>query len=146
MKDVGAEQAVGVIDKALELLGPNGERWIKGKLRTKDGFCIIGAMKRARSLTKLRSGNAEDFLTMVIKREQHKSTAPSFLISSFNDKPETTFENIREIMLVAKCEAMRAERAMGAIDSAKAEAAQNSLIVVAALGHGVHEAMRALDQ
>ena len=76
-----------LIDKALKILGPNGEKWIKGREADKQhNHCMIGAIKLARR---------------TLRRDHHIPHVPSF-----NDDPCRRFDQVREVMLLAKCEAI----------------------------------------
>jgi hypothetical protein len=102
--------AARVIEQALRTFGGDGERWIKGRERSKAGHCIIGAIKYVSRVKCNRGSGAAGFVVQAIRRTLNVNSAPAFVISTFNDSPQTTFEDVREVMLLAKCDAMRAAR------------------------------------
>ena len=97
-----------VIDEALKILGPNGEKWIKGREADQQhNHCIIGAIKLAQRRLKVENDGTKRFiLDEVYRNSRH------FSIETFNDTPGRRFNSVREIMLRAKCEAEAINRAL----------------------------------
>ena len=93
---------VRVIDEALKILGPNGEKWIKDYETDKQhNHCMIGAIKLARRKLKVKNDLTKHFVEQALRRDQHISYIPAF-----NDDPCRRFDHVREVMLLAKCEAL----------------------------------------
>jgi hypothetical protein len=93
---------VRVIDEALKILGLDGEKWIKGYETDKQhNHCMIGAIKLARRRLKVKNDLTKHFVEQVLRRDQHISYIPAF-----NDDPGRRFDHVREVMLLAKCEAI----------------------------------------
>jgi hypothetical protein len=93
---------VRVIDEALKILGPNGEKWIKDYETDKQhNHCMIGAIKLARRRLKVKNDLTKHFVEQALRRDQHISYIPAF-----NDDPCRRFDHVREVMLLAKCEAL----------------------------------------
>ena len=91
-----------VIDEALKILGPNGEKWIKGREADKQrNHCLIGAIKLARRRHKAE----KDGTKRLVLEEVHRSSG-DFSIETFNDNPGRRFNSVRKVMLLAKREAM----------------------------------------
>ena len=91
-----------VIDEALKILGPNGEKWIKGRETDKrHNHCMVGAISLARRRLKVKDDATKDLVLRVLRLE---GQIP--LIEAFNDNPRRGFKSVREIMLLAKREAM----------------------------------------
>ena len=99
-----------IIDEALEILGPNGERWIQGSETDCDhNHCMIGAIKLARR----RLGVKGDKTVRLINNEIQRYRAASedrwrkeSGVVDFNDRPDRTFEQVRETFLLARREAL----------------------------------------
>ena len=93
---------VRVIDEALKILGTDGEKWIKGHEADKQhNHCMIGAIKLARRRLKVKDDLTKHFVEHALRRAGHISHIPAF-----NDDPCRSFDHVREVMLLAKCEAM----------------------------------------
>jgi hypothetical protein len=91
-----------VIDEALKILGPSGEKWIKGREADKQhNHCIIGAIKLARRRLKVE----EDGTKRLVLDEVYRNSG-HYSIETFNDNPGRRFNSVREVMLLAKREAM----------------------------------------
>jgi hypothetical protein len=72
-----------IIDKALDILGPNGEKWLQGKLADKHGnHCMLGAIRLARRRLKTKGDSTEDHLLRVLQRD-FEQTVPC--IEEFNE-------------------------------------------------------------
>jgi hypothetical protein len=92
---------VRVIDKALELLGPNGENWAKGFMFQHGKFCMCGAIAKASEhmrLKGLRHEVAVGHLVEMALKEAHEEP----VIEQFNDCKPRVFADIRNIMLAAR--------------------------------------------
>jgi hypothetical protein len=93
---------VRVIDEALKILGPNGEKWIKGReADNRHNHCMIGAINLARRRLKVKNDLTKHFVEKALRRDQLIPHIPSF-----NDEPRRRFDQVREIMLLAKCQAI----------------------------------------
>ena len=94
-----------IIDEALRLLGPNGEKWIQGRRADRRGnHCTIGAIKLARHRLRAQGDDTERLLCNAPRRDgNYKGYLP---IATFNDGADRQFNHLREIFLAAKCEAM----------------------------------------
>ena len=93
---------VRVIDEALKILGPDGEKWIKGYETDKQhNHCMIGAIKLARRRLKVKDDLTKHFVEHALRCAGHISHIPAF-----NDDPCRSFDHVREVMLLAKREAM----------------------------------------
>jgi hypothetical protein len=91
-----------VIDEALKILGPNGGKWIKGRETDKQhNHCMVGAISLARRRLKVKDDATKHLVLKVLRQE---GQIP--LIEAFNDNPRRGFKSVREIMLLAKREAM----------------------------------------
>jgi hypothetical protein len=59
-----------IIDKALTLLGPSGEKWIQGRRAGRRGnHCMIGSIKLARHRLKATGDDTERLLCNALRRE-----------------------------------------------------------------------------
>ena len=104
--DNGAPIEVRVIDEALKILGPDGEKWIKGRETDRQhNHCMIGAIKLARRRLKVKNDLTNDFVEQALRRDRHIPHIPSF-----NDDPCRRFDQVRQVMLLAKCEAISQSR------------------------------------
>jgi hypothetical protein len=99
-----------IIDEALRILGPNGEKWIQGReADQRHNHCMIGAIKLARRRLKAKGDDTERLILRVLHRDGSSGRLP--VIQGFNDKTGRSFNHVRETFLLAKCEAlMRAHR------------------------------------
>jgi hypothetical protein len=93
-----------IIDEMLDILGPHGENWIQQAERLGQKFCIVGALKHAEHLLRVDTCNrAHTLISEAIGRCHNTDDC----IVTFNDRPELQFSDIREALLIAKCEALR---------------------------------------
>lgn len=105
-----------VLIEALELLGPNGERWTKFQAEDRGRYCIIGAIGKVEGGETFcgygadRVGTEALFkaLTPVWTEEYHEWTIerPTQLWR-YNDHPNTEFKHVRALFH----KAIRQERA-----------------------------------
>jgi hypothetical protein len=59
-----------IIDEALKILGPNGERWIQGREADKKrNHCMIGAVKLARRRLKMKGDDTEHLIRNALRRD-----------------------------------------------------------------------------
>jgi hypothetical protein len=94
-----------IIDEALKILGPYGERWIQGREADKQhNHCMIGAIKLARRRLKVKGDNTERLMVNALYRDNGQEQ-PQF-IDGFNDQSGQSFNRVRETFLLAKCEAL----------------------------------------
>jgi hypothetical protein len=99
-----------IIDEALKILGPNGEKWIKGHEADKQhNHCMIGAIKLARRRLRVKGDHTARLVIKEIRRN-HRFDWPDVSIIDFNDKPGRSFDQVRETFLLAKCEALSRAR------------------------------------
>jgi len=80
------------LKKALALLGPNGENWIKGSYYFEGEYCMVGAL-RAVTIFWGTQEKMRDYLKRVID-------SPSYFgnhMTVYNDAPERTFQEIKEV-------------------------------------------------
>lgn len=97
---------VRVIDEALKILGPDGDKWIKGRETDRQhNHCMIGAINLARRRLKVKDDLTKDLVEQALRRDRHIPHIPAF-----NDAPHRRFDQVREIMLLAKCEAIGRSR------------------------------------
>jgi hypothetical protein len=107
--------AARVIDYALHILGPNGGYWAQEFEKLGQRRCIVGALRYVSRKYKLHRTGAADFVRAAIRRTDRRFTT----IMGFNDSVDTNFSSVREVMLIAKCDAMRAARLKSAARRAK---------------------------
>jgi hypothetical protein len=96
--------AVAVIDKVIDLLGPNGERWIKSSTSSPDGRCIIGALRRSRLELKVKGDKAATYIRhaiAVLEPPAHPWREPS-TIPFFNDIPHRKFGDVAMVLAYAR--------------------------------------------
>lgn len=117
-------KASEVIEDALTLFDKDGKKWIKGAYKTVEGACcMMGAIESVtgesnRSTDDMHglSGRARKYLQELIGRYSAKGrikykpmsafgTASKAAVESFNDNKQTTFEDVRQVMLDAAYEA-----------------------------------------
>jgi hypothetical protein len=98
-----------IIDEALNILGPNGEKWIQGdEADAQHNHCMIGAIRLARHRLKARGDDTERLIAQVLYRGTCRRPLQS--IENFNDERGRRFGQVREAFLLAKCEALRRAR------------------------------------
>jgi hypothetical protein len=96
---------VRILDKALEILGPNGEHWAQGTLHDNGTYCMRGAIHSARRRLHIRGDKTEDLVFNQMRDEygQLVERMPQKrLIEDFNDAPRRVFSTIRSIMMNAR--------------------------------------------
>jgi hypothetical protein len=79
------ERASVVLRRALELLGPNGERWIQGRLGDKSACCSVGAIWFSANDVGSEAG-ARRHLAKVVRAED---------IAKWNDAHSRTFPEVK---------------------------------------------------
>jgi hypothetical protein len=98
-----------IIDEALKILGPNGERWIQGReADNKRNHCMIGAVKLARRRLKVTGDDTERLIRNVLRHDGN--CGGSTPVEVFNDRAVRSFSHVRETLLLAKCEALSPRR------------------------------------
>lgn len=104
-----------ILVSALERLGPNGENWIKGKLSNNNvsqgsKFCMLGALvKDAYVHGELRDSpfiplSFYQRVLIPFRRLMPPSNSVHFgseNIAQFNDAPETTFQDVKNMFCAA---------------------------------------------
>ena len=98
-----------IIDKALEILGPNGEHWTQGSLRDDDGYCMRGAIHSARRRLHIKGDKTEDLVFDQMRDEYGElieRMPQKKLIEDFNDAPWRVFSAIRSVMMNARQDAV----------------------------------------
>jgi hypothetical protein len=106
---VEVNRDVRVIDKMLELFGPDGEGWGKGYEYRDRKLCLRGALKSAKSRLRSRDDRAGAYILYQIAKIETafvgRRVIPS--LEHWNDYPERTFFQIREMLAQAKELAIR---------------------------------------
>ena len=132
-----------VIDEALRILGPNGEKWITGSETDKQhNHCMIGAIRLARRRLKVKGDSTVRLIHNALHREGQPPSIPHFndlhpisptLVFLVSDDPGGTtlqaraaravrcclqhkgrrFDDVRKIFLRAKREALSSARRGG---------------------------------
>jgi hypothetical protein len=101
-----------IIDEALEILGPNGEKWIQGReADQRHNHCMIGAIKLARRRLKVKGDDTERLMLNALYRDNGQERVQ--FIERFNDQSGQSFNRVRETFLLAKCEALSHARRGG---------------------------------
>jgi len=101
-----------IIDEALKILGPNGEKWIQGREADKQhNHCMIGAIKLARRRLKVKGDDTERLMLNALYRDNGHGRLQ--FIEGFNDQSGQSFNRVRETLLLAKCEALSRARRGG---------------------------------
>lgn len=100
MKTAGMN-ARQILQKTLDLLGPNGEHWCKHAYKTGDGsFCSYGALCESvlNDPDRFHAGS-EYTKARLILATQVKLARPNWKsdIIDFNDNTETTFADVRRV-------------------------------------------------
>lgn len=89
---------VQIIDLILEVLGPNGERWIKGyETSTEGGHCLMGALKYSRRRLRIRGDETQSHIKRAIGIRYLRGIA----VTTFNDSTDD-FRIIRHVLLRAR--------------------------------------------
>lgn len=91
---------VRIIDKALELLGPNGEHWTKGIANDREGNrCIVGALRSARRMLRLKGDKTTAFILTAVRdrRPEHP-----LIIEYFNDDRHRKFDEVAAVLTHAR--------------------------------------------
>lgn len=112
--ELTAAETVNVIDKMLELLGPNGERWCQGNLainfvsgracypldENADAFCLLGAFDKSVNV-RLEDDSDRDCILLTYFMEMLEDFDES-AIPDWNDMGDRTFPAVRELLLTAR--------------------------------------------
>jgi hypothetical protein len=98
---------VRILDEMLRILGQDGEYWIQDHERAGQRFCIVGALKHAEHLLRIYNCHGTHQLISATIERCHDTHAS---IIDFNDSRDRSFADIREVLLLAKCEALRRAR------------------------------------
>jgi hypothetical protein len=93
---------VRIIDKALELLGPNGEHWTKGIANDGEGNrCIVGAVRSARRMLRLKGDNTTKIILTALGVSRSPYYRPVEHIEDFNDG-DREFDEIAALLVHAR--------------------------------------------
>jgi hypothetical protein len=93
---------VRIIDKALELLGPNGESWTQDEANDGHGKrCIMGAVRSARRMLRLKGDRPTEIILAALGsgRSYYR---PTGRIEDFNDGAKRTFDEIAALLVHAR--------------------------------------------
>jgi hypothetical protein len=97
---------IQVIDKALELLGPNGEGWLQHHLTDHRGNrCLLSAILVARNLLAIKADGTIHRVAEAIAGRNYARIHPeqhSRLIESFNDGPWRKFDEVAGVLVRAR--------------------------------------------
>jgi hypothetical protein len=90
---------MNVYEKALELLGEEGENWISGEYEDRGRYCLVGALNLARN-GNAWNGVSSDFVSvMTVVREQFYTDPYEFeSIEDWNDQNLRTFDDVRAVL------------------------------------------------
>jgi hypothetical protein len=99
-----------VLDKALELLGPNGEFWLQNRLSDHHGNrCMVGAILCGCAYLRIKPDQTlrlmvEAFSTSEFIPEGAGDIPEQIcgIIQEFNDEPGRPFEHIRQVLANAR--------------------------------------------
>jgi hypothetical protein len=95
---------IKIIDATLALLGPHGERWIKGVMQSGDRHCLVGALYQATQdlhLTTLRTAVVFRIrAALPVEHYVHGDSSGSLM--HFNDECGRRFEEIKALLLRAR--------------------------------------------
>ena len=111
----GAEKppAVIVLDRALEIFGPNGEHWRQDYIYDRHGnHCILGAIRQARRDTHIKPklDQTEKLLATRLCRERFgPDCSDQEMLMLFNNASGRTFEEIRDLMIWGLETALRSD-------------------------------------
>jgi hypothetical protein len=105
---LSVNQDILVIDKMLEIFGPNGEHWIQGfQYDRRRKWCLVGALKSARRRLRSRDDNAGAFIVYAVWHVDNTAIKRRMSLEGWNDQPGRTFSQIREALTQAKEMALR---------------------------------------
>ncbi len=110
---------IKIIDGALALLGPHGERWIKGSLARRGRHCLFGALTYAAHdlhLSHVRQAVALRIAAALPVGPG--SPDPATAIARYNDEPSRRFDEIKDVLLRARRRAVADALAHRAQESA----------------------------
>lgn len=93
----------------LEILGEDGERWSKKTYGDEYvGMCMIGAIRAATNAEDIHAVESNPLLEIAasVIRERFPDRAEGWdgssgVLITFNDYPETTFEDVRDVLFEA---------------------------------------------
>lgn len=97
---------VRVIDKALEVLGPNGEGWLQNRLTDHRGnCCLLGAILCARLQLGIEGDRTIPLVAETMAGSDFARIHPdqhSRLIEAWNDGPWRKFDEVAEVLVHAR--------------------------------------------
>ena len=93
---------IQVIDKALEVLGPNGENWTQGESNDGHGKrCIMGAVRSARRMLRIKGDNTTGIILAALGASTSTHYRPVEHIEDFNDGGRK-FDEIAGLLIHAR--------------------------------------------
>lgn len=104
---LSVNQDILIIDKMLEIFGPNGQHWGKGREYRGRKWCLVGALKSARRRLRSRDDDAGAFIVYALWHVDSTVIKRRMSLEDWNDQPERTFFQIREALTQAKEMALR---------------------------------------
>jgi len=100
---LSVNQDMLVIDKMLEIFGPNGEHWIQGfEYRPGRKWCLVGALKSARRRLRSRDDGAGKFIVYAIWHADDTAIKRRMSIEDWNDQKDRTFDEIKAMLSFAR--------------------------------------------
>jgi hypothetical protein len=100
---LSVNQDMLVIDKMLEIFGPNGEHWIKGfEYHPGRSWCLVGALKSARRRLRSRDDDAGKFIVYAIWHADDTAIKRRMSIEDWNDQTDRTFDEIKGMLSFAR--------------------------------------------
>ncbi|HTW28265.1 MAG TPA: hypothetical protein VME92_14130 [Acetobacteraceae bacterium] len=94
--------AVAMIDAVLDYLGPDGERWYQGGWHRRDQRCLLGTMAHLRAVRHVKGDATRKYLLAAFRERRLRSTS----VIAVNDCAETTFDDVRGMLLTARAIAL----------------------------------------
>jgi hypothetical protein len=100
---VSVNQGMLVIDKMLEIFGPNGEHWIQGsEYNHGRKWCLVGALKSARRRPRSRDDDAGKFIVYALWHVDNTALKRRMSLEDWNDQRGRTFDEIKGMLLFAR--------------------------------------------
>jgi hypothetical protein len=99
---LSVNQDILVIDKMLEIFGPNGEHWGKGHKYQGRKWCLVGALQSAQGRLKSRDDDAGKFIVYAIWHADSTAIKHRMPIENWNDQKGRTFDEIKDMLSFAR--------------------------------------------